>query len=168
MNSDEDYNGVYITSPNDLKKERKAQNNVDQTTANVVVEYEAYHFDGPDLLYKEYSLRTVEPGEDSQATNERGSPIPDIPKLRPRKPVVQDIYDEDHYCLARTSGFGPHDNIRIVDPEQTENEDNTSSDKRFTFSCTRCKIIGLVAGVLVLGAIGCLLFFFLPTNACKI
>ena len=209
MNFDEEDNGIYLTSLSDVKKECNTKNNVDN---EVIVEYEAYHFDGPHLLYKEYCLGTVDPGEGSQATNKRSSPTPvdrlsydesrnmedlsplpredsikeeyllsmpskkdksdeshsNNPKSKPRKPVVQDIYDDDHYCLARTSGFGPHDNMRTVDEEQTENEVSTSSDKRFTFSCIKCKIIGLIVGILILGAIGGLLFFFLPTNPGKI
>ena len=212
MNSDEDDNGIYLTSPSDLEKKGNTKHNVEQTTHDVVVEYEAYHFDGPHLLYKEYCLKTVEPGEGSQATNERSSstpvdrlscdesqnredlsPLPrknsvneeyllsmpskkdksneshsDIPKSKPRKRVVQDIYDEDHYCLARTSVLRPHDNMQIVDEEQTENDGNTSSDKRLNFSYSKCKILGPIAGVLILGAIGGFLFFFLPTDPCKI
>ena len=212
MNSDEDNDGIYFTSPSDLEKRLKTKNNIDQTTNDAVCEYEAYHFDGPHLLYKEYCLRTVQPGEGSQTEDKRSGHIPEdrlsydeswdmedlsplprensmkeeyllsmpskkdesneshsnIPMPKPKKPVVQDLYDEDNYCLARTSGFGPHDNVRIVDQAQSENDDDASSHQKFAFSCSRCKIIGLIAGVLILGAIGGILFFFLPTNPCKI
>ena len=97
--------------------------------------------------------------------NERHS---NIPESKPKKPVVQDTYDEDNYCLARTSGFGPHDTMRIVDQDKKENDGNTSLDKSFTISCTTCKILSTSVGILMLGAIGCVLFFFLPTDPCKI
>ena len=168
MSSEDENNGIYFTSQKDLEKSRMTKNNGDRKTDDFILEYETYTYDGPHLLYKEYTLREREQEEHVQSRNEEDIPIPeetisydeslgsedlhplsrecsmkeeyllsmpsrkDEPKdslpetsgSKPNRPVVQDNYDEDNYCLARTSGFGPHDNIRAVDLEQTENDDN--------------------------------------------
>ena len=82
------------------------------------------------------------------------------PQPRQKKPVVQDIYDEDHYCLARSSGFGPHDNVTLAKEYDTSKDDDTQSEKTKNSLCTKNRMIfGAVACVFILCGIGGIVAF---------
>ena len=213
MSLEEDNTDIYLTSPSDLEKYRKSKSNDNKVSDDVVVEYEAYHFDGPRLVYKEYSLSAMAPGESIETKNEEDCPIRkdnrsdeecldtedissgpsehvmkdeyllsrppkkedpnesqfETPEQRPKKGVVQDIYDEDNYCLARTSGLSAQDDTQTVIENHSGNARNISVCKKATFSCTKNKIIvGLIVGVLTQSVIFGLLFFLTSNNLGKL
>ena len=63
MSSEDENNGMYLTSQNDLEKSQMTKNNGDRKTDDFILEYETYTYDGPHLLYKEYTLREREQEE---------------------------------------------------------------------------------------------------------
>ena len=68
---------------------------------------------------------------------------------RPPKPVIQDIYDEGHYCMARTSGISPHHREILREADRPKDDDTKP-----TFCSRNKKIIGSIIGVLIIGGIG--------------
>lgn len=64
-----------------------------------------------------------------------------------RKPTVSDIYDEDHYTLARNSGF----DFRSKETSKDVRE-NTQKKKGF-FTSKNLMIISLIFGILGIGGI---------------
>ena len=95
MSFDQDYNGVYLTSLDELVANRQPPKN--ETTAT---QEEDPNFSSS--YYVDYSI----PSSQISSVDSSKSSQP-----RQKKPVVQDIYDENHYCLARSSGFGNQDVI---------------------------------------------------------
>ena len=77
------------------------------------------------------------------ATNNRQAVM-----VRPKKPVIKDIYDEDHYCLARNSGILTDGRFSV---------DNLGNHRKASDKCTRAfqnhtpMIIILIFAVVVLG-----------------
>ena len=76
----------------------------------------------------------------------------DAPEVRPRKSekgTVQDIYDEDHYTLARNSGFGKDfGNSRGNNPCESKNNPCKKMIK-----CTNMVIICLIIALLGIGGV---------------
>ena len=76
----------------------------------------------------------------------------DAPEVRPRKSekgTVQDIYDEDHYTLARNSGFGKDfGNSAVNNPS----EPNNAPCKKTT-TCTHTIIICFILAILGIGSV---------------
>ena len=76
----------------------------------------------------------------------------DAPEVRPRKlekGTDQDIYDEDHYTLARNSGFGnDFGNSAVNNPCEPK---NTASKKMI--KCTHMIIIFLIIALLGIGGV---------------
>ena len=78
---------------------------------------------------------------------------------RPSKPVIQDIYDEGHYCLARTSGISPHDREILHETDRLKD-----GDTKPTFCSRNKKIIGSIIAVLIIGSIGGVVAFVFSNN----
>ena len=72
-------------------------------------------------------------------------------EVRPKKPIVHDIYDEDNYCLARGAKF-----------EEGNNNDDDNNSEKMTFSENKATI-AIVAIVFVLAVVCGVVFssFFL-------
>ena len=64
-----------------------------------------------------------------------------------RKPTASDIYDEDHYTLARNSGF----DFRSKEPRKDVRENNQK--KKGFFTSKNLMIIFLIFGILGIGGI---------------
>ena len=66
-------------------------------------------------------------------------------ELRPKKPVVQDIYDENNYCLVRGAKF----------EDWSNNDDNVDSEKMSGCSFSLKKIAITIVAILFVLAIVC-------------
>ena len=97
---------------------------------------------GPVSMIGEYVLEKPTPKHDQNET----------PEPRRKKPVIQDIYDEDHYTLARPSVYNAHRN------EEREIEETSSSnaqqEKYETKTMTKKKKIICILCIVLISAIG--------------
>ena len=78
---------------------------------------------------------------------------------RPPKPVIQDIYDEEHYCMARASGISPHDREILHVTDRPEDDNITAS-----FCSQNKKIICCMIAVLIIGTVGGVVAFVFLDN----
>ena len=167
---DEDSIEVYLTSPSDLAAFRKTQLNDIPAIQKGTEEYDSHHFEGSppsssnpreNSLNDEY-LISPQPKKNEGTHIQSG-----IPQPRPKKPVIQDIYDENHYCLPRSSEYGFQD-VLTVETIGEKKDDDVSSEKRKNYSCTKNKIIiCLIVCILALGAAGGVVAFFRLGNQGK-
>ena len=110
MSPDQESDGVYLTSRRQLHALRITKND-ETTTQKEKPDYVSYYLEGSlpsSPISRQYSVDDEYVLADPEK-NDRDNNLSSTPQLRQKKAVVQDIYDEDHYCLARASGFQPHD-----------------------------------------------------------
>ena len=163
MIADEDSIGVYLTSPSDLAA---ARNDIPATQKGTE-EYVSYYFEGSppsSPISREHSVNDEYLISPQPKKNEEKHVQSGIPQPRPKKPVIQDIYDENHYCLPRSSEYGFQD-VLTVETIGEKKDDDVSSEKRKNYSCTKNKIIiCLIVCILALGAAGGVIAFFHLNN----
>ena len=78
----------------------------------------------------------------------------ETPEPRRKKPVIQDIYDEDHYTLARPSVYStgsPRNEERERDDTSSS---NTKQEKCETKTMTKKKKIICILCIILISAIG--------------
>ena len=165
MNSDGDEIGVYLTSQKELEEHRRNQRNDNRNTHYFYEkEYEG-EWDIPDStpLPRQESDNGIYLTEMPNKMKDQNESPPVTPEPRPQKPVVQDLYDEDNYCLARSSGLDPHDNVPRLQASHADNGD--TQEKKAICSCSKKKIIiGVIASILVIGAAGGVSVFLLEKS----
>ena len=115
-----------------------------------------YYYDDSPPLSREQSIQeeyilSESSNEEEQDTNTISQ---ETQESRPKKTDIRDIYDENNYTLAKTSGIDPHNNV-IIGSE-------VSSNKMAFKSFSKKKIVaGIVIGMLTLCAIGGVCMFVL-------
>ena len=124
-----------------------------------------------DAEYVEYDM------DDSQTSSMTGeyvlsSSTPQhnqIQPMKPRKSVIQDIYDEDHYTLARPDQYG----YDVVKPEQKKQMEKKDSDTSAggTRCCNLTKnkkiIICFLSILLILCIVGGVVSYFILSKEGK-
>ena len=151
MSSDEYDIGVYLTCPNDLEQRRLFNFNGQTETGAETIEYKSYYLED----YPPYSRDNSIPDEyllERPSKNvSRKNTSSDTQQPRPTKAIIEDIYDENHYTLARPPGVSPHDNVRLSDSERPQEDNRKYSEKKVPSSCDGKKsIIGMIVAVLVI------------------
>ena len=76
--------------------------------------------------------------------------------------IVQDVYDEDHYCLARNSGFFT-DEPNIPDKQVDTSTVGSSRSKKCTctITCTRNRILFAILIIIIFVLGGCVTYLVL-------
>ena len=94
-------------------------------------------------------------------TKKNYSPV-NITDRSKKRAIVQDVYDEDHYCLARNSG-GFSDELKISNKQENINNVSSSKSKKctctVTFTRNRILIAILIIIIFLLG--GCVTYLIL-------
>ena len=169
MSSDGDEIGVYLTNQKELEEHRRNQRNDNRNTQYFYEkEYEG-EWDIPDStpLPRQESDNGIYLTEMPNKKKDQNESPPDTLEPRPKKPVVQDLYDEDNYCLARSSDLDPHDNVPRLQASHADNGD--AQEKKAIFSCSKKKIIiGVIASILLIGAAGGISVFLLAKSQGKL
>ena len=160
MSPDQESDGVYLTSRRQLHALRITKND-ETTTQKEKPDYVSYYLEGSlpsspiSRQYSvddEYVLAYPEKNDRSQGSDDN---LSSTPQLRQKKAVVQDIYDEDHYCLARASGFQPHDIVTCAGDGGRKKDSDIPSKEIKQCSCTKKnRIFGTIIGMLLLCIIG--------------
>ena len=125
MSFDQDYNGVYLTSLDELVANRQPPKIETTATQEEDPNFSSSYY--VDYSIPSSQISSVDPSKASQPSQ--------------KKPVVQDIYDEDHYCLAGSSGFGNQDGITGAKEYSSNENDDIPTKKPPKRSCTRNKMI---------------------------
>ena len=76
---------------------------------------------------------------------------PTMRPTKPKKPIIQDVYDEDGYTLARNSGFSTNQ-VRSQNSSNDATNANTSYNKNQR-GCTKEKVI-VIASIMILFLVG--------------
>ena len=76
--------------------------------------------------------------------------------------IVQDVYDEDHYCLARNSGFF-NDEPNIPDKQDYTSTVGSSRSKKCTctITCTRNRSLFAILIIIIFLLGGCVTYLVL-------
>ena len=91
MSIDDNSIGMYFTSPQDLRAIKPLRDHEEG-----LVEYD---MDENPLSSRPYSITEEYVLANSEDRNNEAKV--EINQPRPKRPIVQDVYDEDHYCFAR-------------------------------------------------------------------
>ena len=151
MSFDEHDNGVYLTCPNDLEQRRMVNFNTKTETGSETIEYKSYYLEDYPPFSEDNSIPDEYLLERPSKNVSRKNTSSDAQQPRPTKAIIEDIYDEDHYTLARPPGMSPHDNVRLSDSERAQEDNRTYSEKKAPSSCDGKKsIIGMIVAVLVI------------------
>ena len=86
-------------------------------------------------------------------TTNNNSVQPQMRPVRTKKPVVQDVYDEDHYCLARNSGFFTNEPANTNERVDVERNPKTSNKLKGWRLKTIMVIIGIILVTFSIGGI---------------
>lgn len=147
MSLNQNFEDIYFTSPEDIKgkimlpanEEDVVECDVDESASN----------SRPYPMTEEYVLPNFKQNENQIALQA------EFDRPRPKKPVIQDEYDEDHYTLARpvedSNYSGSYSVTANVDDD--ENKKSSPSAGRYK-NCrlTKTKIILIIASsILVVG-----------------
>ena len=152
MSSHPNESGVYLSPPSDA-------NSRIRSFTNDAGEVEYYMDDSPTLsLTGEYIL----PSSAAQHDQMQHS--------RPKKPVIQDIYDEDHYTLARPDPYG-YEAVRPEKRKEMEKKDSdTSAGGTRCCNLTKNKkiVICFLSILLILCIVGGVVSYFILSKEGKL
>ena len=143
MSVNQNLEHVYFTSPEDIKGKIMFSANEED-----VVEYdmdESPSNSRPNSMTEEYVLTNFKQNENQSALQA------EINRPRPKKPVIQDEYDEDHYTLARSVKDSSNDSSYSVTTSVDDDENKKSSPSAGRYkNCrlTKTKIILIVASAI--------------------
>ena len=160
MSSHELDSGMYFTRPCDLKEKGKIDTSDDVISQNRT-KVESYSIKGSPPLSVENSIPDEYVLDEHFKDTKQKDVAFETARPRPTKPVIEDIYDDGHYCLARPPGISPHDNMRMEEANGQKDDDLTSSEKKRS---PKRIIIGVVIGVVIIGTVGGIVAFFLPDS----
>ena len=140
MSFNQNLEDICLTSPEDIKGKIKFPANEED-----VVEYdmnETPSHSRPYSMTEEYVLPNFKQNE-NQTTSQA-----EINRPRPKKPVIQDEYDEDHYTLARPVEDCSYNSSYLVTANVNDDEIKCSSPSAGRYKIcrlTKTKIILIVA-----------------------
>ena len=151
MSSHQNESGVYLSPPSDTNSRMRS-------FTNDAGEVEYYMDDSPtSSLTGEYVLSSSTPHDQMQQS-------------RPKKPVIQDIYDEDHYTLVRPDQYGYHAVGPEKKKEMEKKDSGTSAGGTRCCNLTKNKkiIICFLSILLVLCIVGGVVSFFILSKDGKL
>ena len=134
----------------------------DRKSKDDITSYKSYYLEDSPTLSRENSVPDEYLLEIPSKNDGLKDSSSNAPQLRTNKPVVEDIYDEDHYCLARSPGMSPHDNVQSPESARLEEEYTAPEQTKIGSSYCRNKmIITIIICLVVMGAIGVLVALLL-------
>ena len=151
MSIDDNSIGMYFTSPQDLRAIKPLRAHEEN-----VVEYDMDDTppsSRPYSITEEYVLANSKDGINEAQV--------EINQPRPKRPIVQDVYDEDHYCFARPEEDGA-DRIKTdLQKDEEEKDSNPLVGVYKRCDLTKKRIIIFIFSILffVLSIVGIALYF---------